>query len=112
MPTHDSPLRPAVFHILLALAGGEQHGLGIADTIEQETNGSIRLGPGTLYRSLKEMVRDELIREVPAPAAGEDPRRRFYALSEEGRALVQAEAERLARIVEVARANRVLPGAS
>ena len=112
MPAPDSPLRLAVFHILLALAGGEQHGLGIADTVERETDGAVRLGPGTLYRSLKEMVRDGQIHEVAAPAAGEDPRRRFYALTVRGRALVQNEAERLARIVEVARANRVLPGAS
>lgn len=112
MPAHDSPLRPAVFHILLALAGSEQHGLGIAESVERETDGSVRLGPGTLYRSLKEMVRDGLIREIPAPAADADPRRRFYGLSEEGRDMVRAEAARLARVVEVARAYRVLPGAS
>jgi len=112
MPVQDTPLRPAVFHILLALARGELHGLGIAESVDEATTGSVMLGPGTLYRSLKEMARDGLIREVPAPAEGEDPRRRFYALTEQGRVLVQAEAERLAQIVEVARASHVLPDPS
>lgn len=104
------PLRPAVFHILLALAGEDLHGLGIAKAIDLATSGTVALGPGTLYRSLKEMARDGLIREVKAPAGNEDPRRRFYRISGRGREVVQAEAERLARIVEVARENHVLPG--
>jgi DNA-binding PadR family transcriptional regulator len=111
MPVQETPLRPAVFHILLALASGELHGLGIAESVDRATGGTVTLGPGTLYRSLKEMARDGLIGEVPAPEEGEDPRRRFYALSERGRGLVHAEAERLAHIVEVARAAQVLPEA-
>ena len=112
MLRQETPLRPGVFHILLALAGGALHGLGIAEAVDEATAGSVRLGPGTLYRSLKEMARDGLISEVPAPSESEDPRRRFYNITKRGRALVQAEAERLARIVDVARENRVLPSAS
>ena len=112
MPLHQTPLRPAVFYILLALARGDLHGLGIAEAIDEATSGSVTLGPGTLYRSLKEMAADGLISEVTAPLAGDDPRRRFYALTDRGRSVVQVEAERLARIVEVARANQVLPEAS
>ena len=108
----ETALRPAVFHILLALAGADLHGLGIAEAVDEVTTGSVKLGPGTLYRSLKEMARDGLISEVPAPSESEDPRRRFYDITKRGRALVQAEAERLARIVDVARENRVLPSAS
>ena len=67
------------------------------------------LGPGTLYRSLKEMARDGLIAEVPPPLGEEDPRRRFYRPTAEGRALAEAEAARLARIVQIARDNAVLP---
>ena len=104
------PLRPAVFHILLALAGEDLHGLGIAKAIDHATSGTVALGPGTLYRSLKEMARDGLIGEVGAPTGSEDLRRRFYRISGRGREVVQAEAERLARIVEVARENHVLPG--
>ena len=111
MPAEAAKLRPAAFHILLALARGELHGLGIAKAVDEATEGTFTLGPGTLYRHLKEMTRDGLIENAAAPGEGEDPRRRFYRISERGREEVQAEAERLARIVEVARENRVLPDA-
>lgn len=101
-------LRPAVFHILLALAPGHLHGLGIAKAVDEATQGSMTLGPGTLYRSLKEMVGRGLIVEVCEPP-GSDPRRRNYALTESGRAAVGAEAERLEHVVNIARRNRVLP---
>ena len=102
-------LTPAAFHILLALAREELHGLGIAESIEKATEGAVRLGPGTLYRSLKELARDGLVRDVPPPSPREDPRRRFYAITSTGRIAVEAEARRLARVVEVARESRVLP---
>ncbi len=107
-----SSVRPAVFHILLALAKEDLHGLGIAKAVDDATGGAVALGPGTLYRSLKETVRDGLIMDAVAPDAESDPRRRFYRISGTGRDVVQAEAERLARIVEVARQNRVLPEGS
>ncbi len=107
----DLVSRPAVFHILLALARENLHGLGIAQAVDEATNRSVKLGPGTLYRSLKEMAAEDLIEDVEAPA-GEDPRRRFYRITEEGRALARVEATRLAEIVEVARKSRVLPGTS
>jgi DNA-binding PadR family transcriptional regulator len=61
-----APLKAAVFHILLALSDGDHHGLGIADVVEENTAGAISLGPGTLYRSLKEMTRDGLETRIPA----------------------------------------------
>lgn len=102
-------LKPAVLHILLALAEHEMHGLGIADWVDETTGGAVELGPGTLYRSLKEMAEDGLIREVPAPAGDADPRRRYYRITPGGRRAVQAEAQRLARLVEVARERNLLP---
>jgi DNA-binding PadR family transcriptional regulator len=111
MSVSETPLRPAVFHILLALARGARHGLGIAQIVEEETEGAVRLGPGTLYRSLKEMSHGGLIDEVSAPSDSEDPRRRFYALTEFGHEAVRAEALRMARVVDLARASRVLPEA-
>ena len=107
----ELPLKPAVFHILLALSEEDLHGLGIADEVEEATGGAMRLGPGTLYRSLKEMTRDGLVRDAPAPAEDEDPRRKFYRITEAGREVLQAEASRYERIVEVARARQVLPEA-
>jgi len=105
-------LRPAVFHILLALAREDLHGLGIAKAVDEATDGSVRLGPGTLYRSLKEMAADGLIEGVDAPSGHDDPRRRFYRITDRGQEMVRAEAARLARIVQVARDNRVLPESS
>lgn len=103
------PLNPPVFHILLALAEGELHGLGIADWVERTTGGAVVLGPGTLYRSLKEMVEDGLIREVRPPAGETDPRRRYYGITAAGRRRAAAEAARLEQLVDVARSRRVLP---
>ena len=108
---HELPLKPAVFHILLTLSEDDRHGLGIADEVEEATSGAIRLGPGTLYRSLKEMTQDGFVREVAAPARDEDPRRKFYRITEAGREVLEAEASRYERIVEVARSRRVLPEA-
>ena len=105
----QAPLRPAVFHILLALAERDLHGLGIAEEVEQATGGTVELGPGTLYRSLKEMVRDGLIGEVGAPDGEADPRRKFYRISAPGRARLEREAERMEQIVNLARERQLLP---
>ena len=106
------PLRPAVYHILLALAAGPLHGLGIAETIEADTGGVVELGPGTLYRSLSEMAEAGLIERVRPPAPDADPRRKYYGMTRRGRDLVRVESRRLARLVEAARARDVLPGAA
>ena len=103
------PLKPAVFHILLTLAAEERHGLGIADEIEEITAGAVRLGPGTLYRSLKEMAKDGLIRESRARNADADPRRRYYALTEAGRHALETDAARYDRLSRLARKRGVLP---
>ena len=111
MPNDREPasLRTPVFHILLALAGRDLHGLGIAAEVEHATGGAVELGPGTLYRSLHEMVEDGLIREVDAPAEASDPRRKYYRITPSGRERVATEAERLERIVHLARERRLLP---
>jgi DNA-binding PadR family transcriptional regulator len=103
------PLRPPVYHILLALVGRERHGLGIADEIERASEGAVELGPGTLYRSLAEMSDAGLIRAVPRPSADADPRRKYYGITPEGRELLARETARLGRLVETARAQGALP---
>lgn len=103
------PLRPAVFHILLALANEQRHGLGIADEVEAITGSAVRLGPGTLYRCLKEMAVEGLIRETKAPEGDADPRRRYYALTEAGRHALEADAARYDRLSRLARKRGILP---
>src|SRR5205085_11503840 len=107
------PLTPAVFHILLALADGERHGYGIMQEIAARTDGTMRMGPGTLYGSIKRMLADGLIEsseERPDPEA-DDERRRYYRLTNFGHRVVQMEARRLEQIVRVAHAKKILPGA-
>ena len=104
------PLTPAVFQILLALAGGERHGYGIMREIADGSGGKTRLGPGTLYRSIKQMLAAGLIEESgerPDPAL-DDERRRYYRLTAFGQRVARAEAERLAQLVDTARARRLL----
>ena len=111
-PQEFLPLTPAVFHILLALAGGERHGYAIMQEITTSTEGQLRLGPGTLYRSLKQMLAWGLIEEAderPDPAL-DDERRRYYRLSDLGRRVAQAEGRRLQRLVAQAQAKQLLPG--
>ncbi|GMV06530.1 MAG: PadR family transcriptional regulator [Gemmatimonadota bacterium] len=103
------PLRPAVHHILLALARGDMHGLGIAEEIEAASEGAVELGPGTLYRSLAEMAGAGIVRLVPAPTSGADPRRKYYGITAEGRELLARETARLERLVQTARARQAAP---
>jgi DNA-binding PadR family transcriptional regulator len=102
------PLRPAVYHILLALVGRDRHGLGIAEQIEKASEGTIELGPGTLYRSLAEMAEAGLIDAVPAPSRDADPRRKHYRITRRGQELLAEETRRLGRLVDAARARGVL----
>ena len=98
------PLRPLIFQILLLLNESEMHGYGIMQAINERAGRNVILGPGTLYRTLKELRDEGLIEESPAA----DERRRVYKLSEEGDRAARAEAERMAAIVERARAGRLI----
>ncbi len=105
------PLTPAVFHILLALVDGEKHGYSIMQEVQTVSNGQIRMGPGTLYGSIKRMLESGLIAEAderPDPAM-DDERRRYYRLTDWGRRVFDAEAARLIRLVTLVQAKR-LPG--
>lgn len=107
-PTPLLPLSPAVLHILVALAKGELHGYAISRDVEEQTDGALRLGPGTLYGSLQRMTDAGLIREVAAPAKAEGAhaeRRRYYGITVLGRSALRADAERLAAAVQLARSR-------
>ena len=107
------PLPSAAFHILLALADGDLHGYGIMREVEELTGGRVRLGPGTLYGSIKTLLEERLIEELEERAAAElgGERRRYYRLTPMGRRLARLETDRLAAMLRVARAKRIFRGA-
>ncbi len=100
-------LSAVTFHILLALADGDAHGYAIAKEVEESTSGSVVLNPATLYRTLRQLLTDGWIAEGEVDEA--DARRRTYKLTARGRKMAQAEAQRLASVVAMARARRLLP---
>jgi DNA-binding PadR family transcriptional regulator len=102
------PLSPSGFYILLAVSAKERHGYSIAKEVEEATGGAVRLGPGTLYRLIKQMVADGWIVEVDR-VDSEDPRRRYYRLTPWGRAIAGAEASRLAAAVRIAVKRKLIP---
>jgi DNA-binding PadR family transcriptional regulator len=113
-PESSGPLTSAQFHILLTLAEGRRHGYGIMQEIAQRTEGALELGPGTLYRSLKQLLDRGLIAEAgdePETTAAGNRSRRSYELTPSGRIRTAEEARRLQELVEWARESMVLKGA-
>jgi DNA-binding PadR family transcriptional regulator len=110
--TRGTPaLTPAGFQVLLALASGHAHGYAVMGFVEEATGGRVRLGPGTLYRTIARLVADEFVAEIENsdPSAPHDARRRYYQLTPLGEHAVRDEADLLARLVDAARAAGVLP---
>ena len=107
------PLPPAVFHLLLALRDGEQHGYTLMHRVEELTDGTVRMGPGTLYGAIKRMLADGLIEESderPDPAL-DDQRRRYYRITAPGERVCAAEVTRLETLLRNARRARPEAGA-
>ena len=100
--TEAPALTPAMHHILLALLEGERHGYAIMQAVETLSHGDMRLGPGTLYTSIKKMLDGRLIEESAQRPEADDERRRYYRLSTAGREAVLAETRRLSRLVQYA----------
>jgi DNA-binding PadR family transcriptional regulator len=104
------PLKPALYLILLTLAEGDHHGYALKKAVARRTNGKVKLGPGTLYRSIKQLVDQRLVEESgdrPDPAL-DDERRRYYRLTSFGRDVAAAETERLSTLVAAARASNLV----
>jgi DNA-binding PadR family transcriptional regulator len=106
------PLPSAAFQILLALAGEDLHGYGIMRQVEEQSEGRIRLGPGTLYSSVQTLLEAKFIEEVDAreDARLGHERRRYYRLTAGGRKLARSEADRLADLLRVARTKKIFRG--
>jgi DNA-binding PadR family transcriptional regulator len=105
------PLNPNDYLILFTLVAGERHGYGIVKEVEKESRGRIRIDPANLYRSMKRLTRDGLVKDADCRPAAEaqGERRRYYAITDFGRRVVTLEASRLAELVEAGRDRKLIP---
>jgi DNA-binding PadR family transcriptional regulator len=111
-PSDFLPLPTATFHILLALREEEKHGYAIMREVEQISDGAVKMGPGTMYGSIKRMLAEGLIEESderPDPEM-DDERRRYYRCSGLGERVCLAEVERLTSLLKNAFPRRAIPG--
>lgn len=97
--------------MLLSLLREPRHGYALKEEIAERSGGGVKLGPGTLYRTIRDLVRDGLIEETPGELdpAEDDERRRYYRITDFGRSVVAAEARRLEELVNVVRSERLIP---
>ena len=109
-PESELPLTAATFQILLSLVGGERHGYAIMREVADRSDGTVRLGPGTLYGSLKRLLEAGLVEEGPdrADPQIDDERRRYYRITKFGVSVARAEARRMAAMVRVAREKKLI----
>jgi DNA-binding PadR family transcriptional regulator len=98
------PQSAATLHILLALAGTPRHGYGIMQEILDQTNGTYKLGPATLYDTLQRMLDQGWVSEAKSPV-GEDPRRKYYKLNTAGAAVLRSEIARMEQVVRKGKAR-------
>ena len=106
-PAVHLPLTPAMLQVLVALADGDKHGYAIIKDVSRRSAGKVQLRAGTLYTVIKRFVADGLVAESaerPDPSL-DDERRRYYRLTDRGRAVAVAEAERLTAVLKDARAK-------
>ena len=99
----DLPLTSAALHILLALAGEDLHGYGIMQEVARQSERIYKLGPGTLYDNLRKLIQDGWVQELGPRRGDNDPRRRYYRLTDAGRDVLRAETARLTQVVREAR---------
>ena len=109
MSESQAPLTAAMFNVLLSLADGEKHGYAILKEVEEQTGGEVQLSTGTLYGIIKRLLAEGLVAELRSrPLEGDDQRRRYYRLTEDGRRVAVAEAQRMEKLLVRARSKRLL----
>jgi DNA-binding PadR family transcriptional regulator len=109
MSNAQTPLTPAMFNVLLALAGEDLHGYAILKEVAEQTAGEVQLSTGTLYGIIKRLLADGLIVELRRrPVENDDARRRYYHLTDAGREVAVAEARRMEKLVARARTKQLI----
>jgi DNA-binding PadR family transcriptional regulator len=102
-PPESAPLNPATLHILLSLAGEDLHGYGIMQEVARQSEGKYKIGPGTLYDNLQKLMARGLVQEVGRRSSDDEPRRRYYRLTQKGRTVLTVEVNRLQEVVREAK---------
>lgn len=100
----NAPLTPPIFYILLSLADKERHGYDIMKQVEADSHRKVKLGAGTLYGAIKRMLEEKLIIDVDMGHA----RRKYYRLTEKGRAIFNNELQRYNEAVELAKQKNLI----
>jgi DNA-binding PadR family transcriptional regulator len=99
------PLAPATLHILLSLAAEKMYGYAIMQEVSRQSEGRVKLGPGTLYDNLQRLMKQGLVEEVAGRSEDDNSRRRYYRLTGLGRGVLAAEIDRLREVVDHAQAQ-------
>ncbi len=101
------PLTPAVFHILMSLSDGEMHGYAIMEEVKRTTEGRVKMGPGTLYGTIKRLLDAKLVEESDErpDLESDDERRRYYRLTEQGGKVMRAEIRRYVKVLATAKSK-------
>ena len=107
MSNAETAIKSAELHVLLTLAEGEMHGYGIRKDVEERGRGKVRLGPGTLYRTLDALLGRGWIEEAGEVEEG-GRRRRYYRITDSGKQAVAAEVARLEEIVTRAKERGIV----
>jgi DNA-binding PadR family transcriptional regulator len=97
------PLSPANLYILLSLAAEDRHGYGIMQEVTRQSEGQYKLGPGTLYDNLQKLMNQGIVEDAPRRSEDDDPRRRYYRLTQFGRKVLAADVERLEELIRAAK---------
>src|SRR5262245_18315322 len=109
MSNFQAPVTAAMFNVLLSLADGEKHGYAIMKEVEDQTAGEVQLSTGTLYGIIKRLLATGLIAELRSrPMEVDDQRCRYYRLTEDGRQVTVAEAQRMEKLLARARTKRLI----
>jgi DNA-binding PadR family transcriptional regulator len=96
------PLTEATYYVLVSLIE-PRHGYGIMQNVAALTGGAVRIGPGTLYGALTNLLKQGLI-ERAGDEDSEGERRKVYGLTALGRSVVLLECERLETMARIGRA--------
>lgn len=83
------PLTESTYYIMLSLLE-PLHGYGVMQKVEEISQGTVTVGPGTLYGVFSNLEKESLIVMVK-----EEDRRKSYSLTTKGRQVLLKQIERL-----------------